>query len=96
MNKFTHTPGPWIFGQVKGLGTWVRPELNAGTSDIARIHDQTDSAGSAERSQEIALADARLISAAPAMLKALERLRDHGVSDIDRDFAGDTLAELGL
>lgn len=103
-NSTKHTPGPWEFGQVGKLGTWVRPSNErASFGDIALIHDQVTSAGSPERSQEIAFADAQLIAAAPDLAKALRALYDFERYDDDdsrlidaRVLAQAALAKAGL
>lgn len=69
----THTPGPWIENeQLRHDGT------SAGTGfDIWTNSEQAHYVGSATRRD-----NARLIAAAPAMLKALQRIT-HPMADDD-------------
>lgn len=65
-----HTPGPWI-----AIGTWVEhPDDN--TPDICNC--DPFSMAQEGRSDEEVCANARLIAAAPEMLKALRALTDKG------------------
>jgi hypothetical protein len=61
MNETKHTPGPWILGACAGQVEGPKRELLAGGIDY-RIPE------------DVKLANARLIAAAPDLLKALKAL----------------------
>lgn len=66
MSETKHTPGPWEF-------------IECGTANaIVRIHDECTVEGRYNGGQcdLLSHADARLIAAAPMLLKSLEALRD--------------------
>lgn len=63
MMKTKHTPGPWT---LDNLGTDIKIQASGAVEAIALVHDQQSTHG--------AEANAHLMSAAPEMLEALEKL----------------------
>jgi len=90
MNKYTkHTPGPWI------VYTKVNPRRK--TADVlVRDRDQNDIAQVFGETRGEAETDARLISAAPDLLAALETIAT-GNTDPDRavEIAREAIAKVG-
>jgi hypothetical protein len=77
-----HTPGPWTFGRAIPADDTVSRIVRAGNDHIAVVMDLDGAA------QE-AVDNARLIAAAPQMLRALQRLTrpDDGRGPADEDLA---------
>lgn len=83
MTKQTsHTPGEWMIVDYPLITVGIN-----GKGAICEVH-QTPKLGGLELSHEIAMANARLIAAAPDLLAALERVLDV--------ITGDQAAELGI
>ena len=73
--KQAHTPGPWVAHGPYGGGLDCRVTLDIARSDKAisgGVHAVVHSLHVTPEAREIALADARLIAAAPDLLAALE------------------------
>jgi hypothetical protein len=79
MNRLNHTPGPW---HTQGC------TIYAAGNRIAQTWDTCDDFPTPEME-----ADARLISAAPQMLLALERLAHPMADDDDLDYAREVIAK---
>lgn len=77
MSEPAHTPGPWKVQEgYLTVYTTTCPETGTGfTNAIADVHREKTCAGSIVPEEE-AIANARLIAAAPEMLAALIELRD--------------------
>ena len=77
-----HTPGPWTFGRAIPADDTVARIVRAGDDHIAVVMDLDGAA------QE-AVDNARLIAAAPQLLRALQRLTrpDDGRGPADEDLA---------
>ena len=77
-----HTPGPWTFDRAIPADDTVSRIVRAGNDHIAVVMDLDGAA------QE-AVDNARLIAAAPQMLRALQRLTrpDDGRGPADEDLA---------
>ncbi len=77
-----HTPGPWTFGHAIPADDTVSRIVRAGDDHIAVVMDLDGAA------QE-AVDNARLIAAAPQLLRALQRLTrpDDGRGPADEDLA---------
>jgi hypothetical protein len=77
-----HTPGPWTFGHAIPADDTVSRIVRAGDDHIAVVMDLDGAA------QE-AVDNARLIAAAPQLLRALQRLTrpDDGRGPADDDLA---------
>jgi hypothetical protein len=77
-----HTPGPWTFDRAIPADDTVSRIVRAGNDHIAVVMDLDGAA------QE-AVDNARLIAAAPSMLRALQRLTrpDDGRGPADDDLA---------
>lgn len=65
MNEFKHTPGPWFFNNTYNVG----PEVQTGATRIAHLGERV--AYGTLCSKEEAIANAKLIAAAPDLLEAL-------------------------
>ena len=79
--KATHTPGPW---------RQTGPNVRAGDALICYA---TNHHANAETPEPEKLANARLISCAPQMLLALERLTHPMADDEDLDYAREVIAK---
>lgn len=75
MSEARHTPGPWKFGWEDHAHKWAIVTNGAG-SIIANVNTETgpDAISAPATRKMPAAANARLISAAPDTLQALERL----------------------
>jgi hypothetical protein len=99
MSESKHTPGPWEFleaGRTEEKFNVGRPftiaEANAPHNDIANVYSADDETVSITREQ--AISNARLIAAAPDLLKHAQSLLngiDTGLVRLDTD-ADETLA----
>ncbi len=79
-----HTPGPWTVGHAIPADDTVSRIVRAGDDHIAVVMDLDGAA------QE-AVDNARLISAAPQMLRALQRLTHPAADDDDLAYALDVI-----
>ncbi len=80
----THTPGPWeIFGEDNGGLPVIRIEVSE--RDICEVRGVWDREYITQELDRESHANARLISAAPDLLEALERWRDRLGSPGDVD-----------
>ena len=79
-----HTPGPWTFGRAIPADDTVSRIVRAGDDHIAVVMDLDGAA------QE-AVDNARLIAAAPQMLRALQRLTHPAADDDDLAYALDVI-----
>ena len=79
-----HTPGPWTFGRAIPADDTVSRIVRAGDDHIAVVMDLDGAA------QE-AVDNARLIAAAPSMLRALQRLTHPAADDDDLAYALDVI-----
>lgn len=92
MSNVTHTPGPWVFADDRGrpLGTagHVMPDgchVDLGEDGEAVVTDRFDSTG------DVAVANARLIAAAPDLLAACKAMVRTGKAPADIDAAYDLM-----
>ena len=76
--QVTHTPGPWVYCGCGKCGNVYAPEAGSGGIDIARALDEyaPESHDTPAPNPQVKVANARLIAAAPDLLKALEALTD--------------------
>lgn len=79
-----HTPGPWTVGHAIPADDTVSRIVRAGDDHIAVVMDLDGAA------QE-AVDNARLIAAAPQMLRALQRLTHPAADDDDLAYALDVI-----
>ena len=79
-----HTPGPWTFGRAIPADDTVSRIVRAGDDHIAVVMDLD---GAAQESVK----NARLIAAAPQMLRALQRLTHPAADDDDLAYALDVI-----
>ncbi len=79
-----HTPGPWTVGHAIPADDTVSRIVRAGDDHIAVVMDLDGAA------QE-AVDNARLISAAPQLLRALQRLTHPAADDDDLAYALDVI-----
>ena len=78
LNK-KHTPGPWALESAMSSDTPHIRYITADTKIIASVRHRT------EHSQEMALANARLIAAAPILLDALQAIVDEAGPQFGHD-----------
>ena len=77
--KAKHTPGPWY-----AVGAWVEHEKDD-VADICNCDPESMSQGHLGRSYDEMAANARLIAAAPDLLKACEAIWKYDQSDCETD-----------
>ena len=91
-----HTPGPWEFleaGRTEEEGNACRPLTICGgnNDDLANVYSRDDATVAISR--EEAIANARLIAAAPELLAVLQRLEAH--CRVETGFKGEAHAAEG-
>ena len=88
----THTPGPWIVYQPESIHICYEGEDNPATIRAGGTHVATIP-GMRPHLTGNRLANAHLISAAPDLLAALERLAHPMADDEDLDYAREVIAK---
>jgi hypothetical protein len=76
--KAKHTPGPWIMGEAKNGGYWVRKDATSPVVYVAEVPQQLDWYQTG--------ANARLIAAAPELLSIARMWEDELTAPVtDKD-----------
>ncbi|MCP1487874.1 MULTISPECIES: hypothetical protein [Pseudomonas] len=70
MSEFTHTPGPWVLDETAEVSSPGSLNLSICSMSSVDLHEGRYSFGTASN------ANARLITAAPDLLKAAKRVKD--------------------